>query len=266
MVASLLCRDHLTRGKGAVPVFNKVFFALLEVVSCAFGHYILFLGGGPAFWGLLGVECRDTVDPVQAWAILAAYLCYVVKVVRWNCLVSHTDTVGPFSALFVFVYHLYAVGSVAACAFISPFETLPLAMLIAGLSLTVLSLVAEAVADEQLKNFKTAKYAAIEEGVPHKDGNVCKTGLWGLCRHPNYFFNCFPFTGCGLLSGCWWLALVWFGIQVFWAYTQSMVQHEAYCAEKYGEEWEAYCEVTPKLFPLPCLAGGGGDEPDEPEE
>jgi steroid 5-alpha reductase family enzyme len=50
----------------------------------------------------------------------------------------------------------------------------------AGLILWALSVIGEAIADQQLVNFKKN---------PTNKGKVCDTGLWHYSRHPNYFFE-----------------------------------------------------------------------------
>merc|ERR1712032_412431 len=216
----------------------------MEVLMAVFAHGVVIQGWGNKFWDFVGVSYHS-VDPTQGWLLVAGASMYLLKVVRWVTCVSHTDTVGIGSALFVIYYHLVAIGSVTLCAFISPYDRLPTSMAVGGITMVFVSLVFEAVADQQLMNFKLAK----DLGQPLTTGRVCTAGFWGMSRHPNYMFNCFPFTGMGLLSGCWWLAVAWFGIQVFWAYSQSMPQHEAYCADRYGDEWVEYCAKTPELFP-----------------
>jgi steroid 5-alpha reductase family enzyme len=51
---------------------------------------------------------------------------------------------------------------------------------IAGAALLVLAIVGEAIADLQLRAFKHN---------PANHRRVCDAGLWGLSRHPNYFFE-----------------------------------------------------------------------------
>ena len=49
-----------------------------------------------------------------------------------------------------------------------------------GLGVGVLSIAGEAVADAQLKRFKSD---------PASKGKTCRVGLWNYSRHPNYFFE-----------------------------------------------------------------------------
>jgi len=49
-----------------------------------------------------------------------------------------------------------------------------------GAGMLGLALLGEAVADRQLAAFRA---------VRNNEGKVCAKGLWGLSRHPNYFFE-----------------------------------------------------------------------------
>ena len=51
---------------------------------------------------------------------------------------------------------------------------------VAGLGILIIAVAGEAVADAQLAAFRTN---------PANRGKVCEAGLWGLSRHPNYFFD-----------------------------------------------------------------------------
>lgn len=53
-------------------------------------------------------------------------------------------------------------------------------LLFAGLALGLVSVLGEAVADGQLRRFRAD---------PAHRGAVCRVGLWGWSRHPNYFFE-----------------------------------------------------------------------------
>ncbi len=72
----------------------------------------------------------------------------------------------------------------------------------AALALFVLSLAGESLADAQLARFK--KDSA-------NQGRVCDVGLWGLSRHPNYFFVWLTWVSFALfaLPAAWgWLGLL----------------------------------------------------------
>lgn len=91
-----------------------------------------------------------------------------------------------FPTVMVFLGLLPLHGALSAGA--APFGVLDV---VAGL-VTAAAIVIEAVADEQLRNFRRAK---------REDGDICNVGLWSWSRHPNYF---------GELS--FWLGLFLFGL------------------------------------------------------
>jgi steroid 5-alpha reductase family enzyme len=61
----------------------------------------------------------------------------------------------------------------------------------AGISVSVLATVAEAMADRQLKQFRSR---------PENQGGICATGLWNYSRHPNYFFEWLVWVGFSLFT------------------------------------------------------------------
>lgn len=76
---------------------------------------------------------------------------------------------------------------------------------LAGLVLLAAAVAGEAVADAQLARFRRD---------PTNKDRVCDIGLWGLSRHPNYFFQWLGWTGYAVVaigpSGAWpwgWAAL-----------------------------------------------------------
>lgn len=60
-----------------------------------------------------------------------------------------------------------------------------------GLTVWVIAVIGESVADQQLKNFKKN---------PANKGNVCEAGLWNYSRHPNYFFEWLIWVGYALIA------------------------------------------------------------------
>ncbi len=72
---------------------------------------------------------------------------------------------------------------------------------LAGAALWLVALLGEAAADSQLAAFKRN---------PANRGKICETGLWGLSRHPNYFFEWLVWVAFALFalpSPCGWAAL-----------------------------------------------------------
>lgn len=51
---------------------------------------------------------------------------------------------------------------------------------LAGLAVLLIAVAGEGLADAQLRRFRS---------LPANAGQVCASGLWGLSRHPNYFFE-----------------------------------------------------------------------------
>lgn len=62
---------------------------------------------------------------------------------------------------------------------------------LAGVLLIVLSILGEALADQQLKDFRSD---------PAHRGQICDTGLWAWSRHPNYFFEWLVWVGFALFA------------------------------------------------------------------
>jgi len=73
---------------------------------------------------------------------------------------------------------------------------------IAGVTVWLIGIAGEAIADHQLARFKAD---------PANRGRVCQVGLWRYSRHPNYFFEwviwC-GFAALGLTAPTGWLALL----------------------------------------------------------
>ena len=70
-----------------------------------------------------------------------------------------------------------------------------------GALLTLAGISLEATADHQLAQFKRA---------PGTTDSVLRSGVWGWCRHPNYFGNALLWLGVGVLAlaggSPWWTA------------------------------------------------------------
>jgi steroid 5-alpha reductase family enzyme len=55
-----------------------------------------------------------------------------------------------------------------------------------GVAIAMVAIIGEALADQQLNNFKTN---------PANQGKTCQAGLWKYSRHPNYFFEWLIWVG-----------------------------------------------------------------------
>jgi steroid 5-alpha reductase family enzyme len=75
---------------------------------------------------------------------------------------------------------------------------------IAGVAIMLVAIVGEAVADQQMKQFKRD---------PAHRGQICDTGLWAWSRHPNYFFEflgwlAYPAIALDLAHPVTWLSFI----------------------------------------------------------
>lgn len=123
----------------------------------------------------------------------------------------------------------------------------------------VVVLILEALADQQQWNFQTAKHEYLATGVVPKgyvkedlDRGFVVTGLWGLCRHPN--FACEQAIWAGVYQwGCFqsdtmynWTAV---GVFVYLAVFQASTPlTEMITAEKYPE-YKEYQRLVNKFVP-----------------
>jgi len=77
-----------------------------------------------------------------------------------------------------------------------------------------------------------------------------QTGPYSLLRHPLYAANLLVWTGVGVVSGYWSLALstMALGVAIYW----PILRHEdAFLARRFGDEHRHYLARTPALVPNP---------------
>ncbi|KAF2690080.1 hypothetical protein K458DRAFT_399463 [Lentithecium fluviatile CBS 122367] len=85
---------------------------------------------------------------------------------------------------------------------------------------------------------------------PKNKGKLCTTGLWGLCRHPNFACNVIYGTAYGFAAGGPIYAMMTGGMYLSNFTLNAIPPKEEYLAKKYGEGWEKYKkEVRWKMFP-----------------
>merc|ERR1712046_401003 len=115
----------------------------------------------------------------------------------------------------------------------------------------VLSLLGETISDIQLENFKAQK----SEGETKE--TICKTGLWSISRHPNYFFDfmCWvSFAGFIIstsilqISSC--VAL--FGPFTMWFIFRHITGPltEKHSVKRRGEDYKKYQKEVPMIIPF----------------
>jgi steroid 5-alpha reductase family enzyme len=115
----------------------------------------------------------------------------------------------------------------------------------AALLLAAVAIGGEALADQQLERFRS---------LPENRGRVCRQGLWGWSRHPNYFFECLHWPCYVILAwgapGAWLtlvppVVMVWLLLKV-----SGIPLNEAEAARK-RPEYAEYIRTTSAFIPLP---------------
>lgn len=115
-----------------------------------------------------------------------------------------------------------------------------------GVLVAIAAIAGEAVADAQLTAFKRD---------PANKGKVCDTGLWGLSRHPNYFFEwlfwvAFPLIGIGY--GWGWVALL-APLQMYWllVHASGIPPLEAHMMRSRPAVFAEYKKRVRAFWPIP---------------
>jgi steroid 5-alpha reductase family enzyme len=108
------------------------------------------------------------------------------------------------------------------------------------------SLLGESAADRQLQRWRAE---------PENRGRTCRSGMWRLSRHPNYFFEwlhwlSYPLLGLGLHQGeLLWLAPL--GMFLLMRFVTGVPPAEAQALRSRGDDYRAYQRETSAFFPLP---------------
>jgi len=115
-----------------------------------------------------------------------------------------------------------------------------------GVLLAIIAIAGEAVSDAQLAAFRKD---------PANRGKVCDIGLWGLSRHPNYFFEWFfwlayPVIAIGYVYG--WAALA-APVLMYWllVHASGIPPLEAHMMRSRPEAFAAYKRRVRAFWPLP---------------
>lgn len=123
---------------------------------------------------------------------------------------------------------------------------IPVGTDIAAGVLLLISLAGEALADRQLSRFRR------RDG---NDGEVCREGLWGWSRHPNYFFTWLVWVAFALLSvqspfGPWSLLAPAVMLVLILKVT-GIPPTELQAVAKRGEKYRRYQREVSAFVPLP---------------
>lgn len=120
----------------------------------------------------------------------------------------------------------------------------------AGVALLIVAVIGEGIADAQLSRFR--------QDATNK-GKVCDAGLWGLSRHPNYFFQWLGWTGYAIIAigpdGTWlygWAALAG-PLFMYWLLTRAsgIPPLETHMLRSRGVAFENYQKRVNAFWPGP---------------
>lgn len=77
---------------------------------------------------------------------------------------------------------------------------------------------------------------------------LCRTGVYGMVRHPYYLANYLIDSAICLLSGNIYLVAL-YPFFFFWAYGPTFEKEEAYLASEHGDLFYQHVAGTPQVFP-----------------
>jgi len=118
----------------------------------------------------------------------------------------------------------------------------------AGAAIALAAIAGEAIADEQLRQFKANAANA---------GGICNVGLWRWSRHPNYFFEwigwfVYPIIALSPAYPWGWASLVAPAL-MYWilVHVSGIPPLEAQMLRSRGDRYRVYQARTSPFFPLP---------------
>lgn len=173
---------------------------------------------------------------------------------RYRALIVQWGADAP-RRMFWFLQSQAAVGALLALSIaLAAHNANPVARMqdFVGFALLGLALMGEAIADRQLRLFKSN---------PSNRGAVCDVGLWSLSRHPNYFFEwlswlAYPIVAIDLAgqNPYGWLALA-APMSMYWVlvHVSGIPPLEKHMLRSRGEAFQAYQKRTRTFFPFPKL-------------
>jgi steroid 5-alpha reductase family enzyme len=113
-----------------------------------------------------------------------------------------------------------------------------------GAAIWLLAVGGEALADAQLHRFRSD---------PANRGKTCRTGLWRVSRHPNYFFewvHWFSYVSIGLAAPWGGLTLIGPALMLFFLYRVTGIPvTEQRALVSRGEDYRAYQRETSAFIP-----------------
>ncbi|KAI0485043.1 hypothetical protein GGR56DRAFT_616634 [Xylariaceae sp. FL0804] len=108
-----------------------------------------------------------------------------------------------------------------------------------GALLFVAGMALETAAEIQRRDFK--------RDVARNEGKLCTRGLWRALRvrHPNYLGYAMWRAGYAMAAGGWVAGLAMGLLQGWDLGTRAAEVLSQYCGDRYGAQWERYCEEVP---------------------
>lgn len=186
----LLGQDHLSRGQGPIQKFNQIFYTSADITVIVLNTLLLYTSLGPTVasyfcsgddgdndddndGGCL-TEPLGTARPLQAALLLNGILIYFVKVLYWNWIFSHSNTISVSTVLLVgFGYYYFLTFSIMVPTYVVNRMPSPVEIALAVI-VEPLTLFHELLADRELTEFKATK----------KKGELLDYGYHSACRHP----------------------------------------------------------------------------------
>ncbi|WP_379064253.1 DUF1295 domain-containing protein [Mesorhizobium sp. UC22_110] len=132
-----------------------------------------------------------------------------------------------------------------------------------GVAVLIVAVAGEALADRQLSDFRSD---------PANKGKVCDVGLWGLSRHPNYFFEWLGWLTYAViavdLTGAYpqgWLALA-SPLLMYWllVHASGIPPLEAHMLRSRGRIFREYQQRVNAFWPGPQNVAGATSTDREP--
>jgi protein-S-isoprenylcysteine O-methyltransferase Ste14 len=84
---------------------------------------------------------------------------------------------------------------------------------------------------------------------PGNAGRLCRTGIYSLTRHPNYFGDVLWVLGYALVTGNDWSLLIP-GLLLIFFWKGNIPLQEKHLLEKYGDQMSDYIKNTKSLIPF----------------
>lgn len=181
------------------------------------------------------------VDPVRAWILFACGALYLIRhgITLFYLLerkVSWSEALGLVGFMALFEIGLLLVGGGVfrdAAVPLGPVDAVGFGLLAVGSFLNTGS-------EVQRKLWKRD---------PAHRGHCYTGGMFAWSMHINFFGDVVLFTGWALLTHAWWALLLPLAMLLMFVFVH-IPSLDAYLAERYGGEFEAYAKTTHRLVPF----------------